>query len=99
MTDTLTLIQSPNEYLNIFTMATLKSPHSKMLTLFGCRLMSNGYLLPRIQKLILRYWRGPENNAAHFLNYMPDEDIRDFYDEQSWLNYYDEEDADKEVAE
>jgi len=28
-----------------------------------------------------RYWRGPENNAAHFLNYIPNEDIRDFYDE------------------
>lgn len=29
-----------------------------------------------------QYWRGPENNAGHLLNYIDDEDIVDFYNEQ-----------------
>jgi hypothetical protein len=45
-----------------------------------------------------RYWRGPENNAAHFLNYISDEDIRSFYDD-NLADFFDEEDADKEVSE
>jgi hypothetical protein len=37
-----------------------------------------------------QYWRGPENNAAHFLNYIDDEDIRDFYNDEL-ADYFDEE--------
>ena len=37
-----------------------------------------------------QYWRGPENNAAHFLNYMSDEDIRDFYNDKL-ADFFDEE--------
>lgn len=51
------------------------------------------WLLVATDKDGTRFWRGPENNAAHLLNYISDDDVRNFYEENLAEEYSDEETA------